>query len=246
MSQPHTFTAGGARRIVSTVRQAETSDLLASSSRNLPKSRLGPEAFVVARVTEVDSDDLALCSAVEQYWDSENNEMAELPNGRVWDGAEGNLSKVRSIDGSKAVVDQLITVGLKYGASGDYVWYIVPGGSKSFWAKITGNTSDGTNKWKYAWTEQERTSTGWQDLSGGRSGTTSTNFAINSIEANNDGTGIQGNSIDIDGTIFDDNSDLEIQAVQGDPVVRMYGDLLSDGSLVYTFQYVNAVDGECG
>ncbi|MGB1125533.1 MAG: hypothetical protein ACPG4Q_10035 [Phycisphaeraceae bacterium] len=116
----------------------------------------------------------------------------------------------------------------------------------TFWAKITGNAANGTNKWKYAWTEQERTSTGWQDLTGGRSGTTLADFALNSLEANNDGTGIQGNSIDIDGAVFTDNTDLEIQAVQGDPVVRMYVDLdVTAGGLAYSFEYVNAVDGEC-
>lgn len=117
----------------------------------------------------------------------------------------------------------------------------------AFWAKITGNAANGTNKWKYAWTEQERTSTGWQDLTGGRSGTTTTDFALNSLEANNDGTGIQGNSIDIDGAVFTDNTDLEIQAVQGDPVVWMHVDLdVTAGGLAYSFEYVNAVDGECG
>lgn len=116
----------------------------------------------------------------------------------------------------------------------------------AFWAKITGNAANGTNKWKYAWTEQERTSTGWQDLTGGRSGTTLADFALNSLEANNDGTGIQGNSIDIDGAVFTDNTGLEIQAVQGDPVVRMYVDLdVTAGGLAYSFEYVNAVDGEC-
>lgn len=121
---------------------------------------------------------------------------------------------------------------------------IIPG-QDSFWAKITGNAADGTNKWKYAWTEQQRTASGWQDLSGGRTGTTTTGFAVNGIEANNDGTGIQGNSVDIDGTIFDDNTDLEIQPVQGDPVVRMWVDADSSGALAYTFEYVNAIDGEC-
>ena len=115
-----------------------------------------------------------------------------------------------------------------------------------FWAKITGNAADGTNKWKYAWTEQERTSAGWQDLTGGRSGTTSTDFALNSLEASNSGSGVQGNSIDIDGAVFTDNSDLEIQPVQGDPVVRMYVEPeVTAGALAYSFEYVNAVDGEC-
>ena len=135
----------------------------------------------------------------------------------------------------------------KAGTSGDQ-WAIVhlePFHAESFWAKITGNAADGTNKWKYAWTEQQRTATGWQDLSGGRTGTTTTDFAVNANEANNSGAGVQGNSIDIDGTVFDDNSDLEIQPVQGDPVVRVWAEMSSTSTLVYTFEYVNAVDGEC-
>jgi hypothetical protein len=115
-----------------------------------------------------------------------------------------------------------------------------------FWAKITGSAANGDNKWKYAWTEQQRTADGFHDLSGGRSGTTSANPAYNSIEANNDDTGTQGNSIDIDGAVFDDNSGLAIQPVGGDPVVRMYADIADDGSTVYSFEYVNAVDGACG
>lgn len=114
-----------------------------------------------------------------------------------------------------------------------------------FWAKITGSASIGTNRWKYAWTEQRRTSTGFENLTSGRTGTTSTDFAINSVEANNDGTGIQGNSVDIDGTIFDDNTGLELQAVRGDPVVRMWVDTDADGNTAFTFEYVNAIDGEC-
>ena len=121
----------------------------------------------------------------------------------------------------------------------------VPNGETWFWAKITGNAANGTNKWKYAWSEQERASSGWSDLSDGRSGTTSTNFALNSIEANNDGAGIQGNSVDIDGPVFTDNSDLEIQPVQGDPVVRMWEEPDTNGGVAYSFEYVNAIDGEC-
>ena len=81
-------------------------------------------------------------------------------------------------------------------------------------------------------------------MTDGRAGTTSGDFAINSLEANNDGTGVQGNSIDIDGAVFTDNSGLEIQPVQGDPVVRMIVDII-DTAQLYTFEYVNAVDGEC-
>ncbi len=56
--------------------------------------------------------------------------------------------------------------------------------SPSFWARIAGNTLKGGASaiWQYGWVEQEATVSGWQDLSGGRSGTTSSNYAINALE----------------------------------------------------------------
>lgn len=119
-----------------------------------------------------------------------------------------------------------------------------------FWAKITGSAAvdtDDDRRWQYAWTEQERTSTGWQDLSGGRSGTTSADFALNSIEANNDDTATeQGNSIDFSSDIATGNEDMLLVPVRGNPVVRMWVEPeVTTGALAYSFEYVNAVDGEC-
>jgi hypothetical protein len=117
---------------------------------------------------------------------------------------------------------------------------------QSFFAKITGSSEISTNRWKYAWTEQQRTATGFQDKPNGRSGTTADRFAINSVEASNDGSDTEGNSVDVDGTIFDDNSGLEMQPVEGNPVVTMWFDYDDEGNPAYTFEYVNAIDGECG
>lgn len=118
---------------------------------------------------------------------------------------------------------------------------------KPFWAQITGSAaiSGASNRWKYSWFEVERTATGFQTKGGGRSGTTSERFAINSIEANNDDSNIEGNSVDLSGQIFTDNSGLELQAVRGTPVVRMWLEYDVDGNPAYTFEYVNAIDGEC-
>jgi hypothetical protein len=126
----------------------------------------------------------------------------------------------------------------------------------SFPAKITGSTAvpKGTspetycdNRYQYAWTEQQRTATGWQDLSGGRSGTTSSGFALNGDEANNpDDTAtprVMGNSID--------HADAEypatnwLQPVRGNPVVRMFVDVDDTGAVAYSFQYENAEQGAC-
>ena len=110
-----------------------------------------------------------------------------------------------------------------------------------FWAEVGDNTADGTNKWTYAVTEQTPTSGGFTALTDGRS----VSGVRNAAENSNGGTGIQGNSIDIDGTVFDDNSDLEIQPVQGSPVVWVTRYQTAADTYEYRFEYVNAVDGEC-
>lgn len=115
-----------------------------------------------------------------------------------------------------------------------------------FWAKITSSAEISAGRWKYAWTEQNRTATGFADMTDGRSGTTSENFAINACEANNDSAGVQGNSIDLDGQVFTDNDGLELQPVRGDPVVRIWVESDADGNPAFTFEYINAIDGECG
>ena len=73
--------------------------------------------------------------------------------------------------------------------------------SDGFWASITGNATDGTNRWKYAFSEVYKSSAGyggWATLSGGRSGTTSTNSARNTIEDMNTGADshVEGNGVD--------------------------------------------------
>lgn len=248
MSQiPHAFSKRGMQRAVAAIRAHEQNDPLAGAVRR-GRGRgggVGPEAFVVGRVTEVDAEDATLLSVKEQFWDDEEGDMIGLPAGRTWDGEDGNPAKVKAVDGHSRSVDDLVVLGFKMGADGTSVWYVLPGQASSFWAKITSSAADGTNKWKYAWTEQERTASGWQDKTGGRSGTTTTGFAINGLEASNSDAGVQGNSVDVDGTIFDDNTGLEVRPVEGNPVVRMWVDIDTSGDPAYTFEYVNAVDGEC-
>ena len=114
-----------------------------------------------------------------------------------------------------------------------------------FWAKIGANAADGTNRWKYAWTEQTKSSAGyggWGNLSGGRSGTTGISPARNSIEDMNDGTGVQGNGVDIDGTAFP--AGFSVQACPANNIVWM--ESVSVGTAVeYWFSYENGIDGTC-
>ncbi len=113
----------------------------------------------------------------------------------------------------------------------------------SFWAKIDGSSGGSGNKWDYDFTEVEFDGDSWTALENGRTGT-----AYNTLEANNDGSAVEGNSIDLSGQIFTDNSGLALKPVRGTPIVRMRiaQDSQPEASGgYYVFEYVNAIDGEC-
>lgn len=110
-----------------------------------------------------------------------------------------------------------------------------------FFAKITSSASLATNRWKYAWTEQQMNGDSWEDKSGGRSGTTSSNYALNLVEANNDGSGVQGNGVNLSNL----TGTFAIKAIAGDPVVQMHQKTDVNGTVKYYFSQVNAVDGTC-
>lgn len=115
----------------------------------------------------------------------------------------------------------------------------------SFWAKITGSLAmDGaSNRWQYAWSEQVRTATGWETPAGGRSGTTEEGFALNSVEANNDGAGVQGHGVDIDGADYP--AGFALKPIRGEPVRRMWQEIDTDGNVCYSFEATNTDDGTC-
>jgi len=75
------------------------------------------------------------------------------------------------------------------GTSGEQ-WAVVNLNSplEYFAAEITGSASLATNRWKYAWTEKEFDGDGLATLTGGRSGTTSTDYAVNIAETNHTST----------------------------------------------------------
>ena len=116
----------------------------------------------------------------------------------------------------------------------------------SFWAKITdawGIAIGVYNRWSYHWIEQERTATGFQDKPGGRFGDGSANAALNSYEMANTETGIQGNGINHGTSVYPPG--WLMRPVRGYPVVRMWVDVATDGSTVYTFSFPNAEEGVC-
>lgn len=114
--------------------------------------------------------------------------------------------------------------------------------ASGFYGLVGAASDDTTNVWTYAITEQVPVAGGYADLNGGRSLT----GIRNSIEDNNSGSGVQGNSIDLDGQVFTDNSGLEIQPIEGAPVVWVRRYQVDANTYEYRVEYVNAIDGECG
>jgi hypothetical protein len=119
-----------------------------------------------------------------------------------------------------------------------------------FFARITGNAEADTpaqNRWVYAWSEVEKTTAGyggWTTLSGGRSGTTSTDPARNTVEDMNDGAGVEGNGVDV-ANLDTDTYTFAIQPIPAGVIVRIYKVLLTTGAVEYWFALPNGVDGTC-
>lgn len=122
-------------------------------------------------------------------------------------------------------------------------------GDGGFWAKITGNASDGTNRYKYAWQEVVKTKTGyttasWEAKDPGLSGTTSETPARNTVEAPNISSGTLGNGVAIDSLV----GSFALKPVTTGVIVRMwraYVRVESEVVIEYWFSYENGIDGGC-
>lgn len=101
------------------------------------------------------------------------------------------------------------------------------------------------NRWHYAWTEMEFTGLGYdgiEELSSGRSGTTTDDYAINMAEAMNDSSGVQNDGTDIDGADYP--AGFAPQPTPADLIVRMYAALTPDG-IQHHFWWPTGHDGTC-
>lgn len=138
--------------------------------------------------------------------------------------------------------------------------------SESFLVKITGNAylarasiaigggssvSDVEYKWKYAWSEVERASAGtYAAVSGGRSGTTSSSYAINFAEEGNTSQYVWG--VDVTGESYP--LGFRPRPVGGggtanthrvDQIVEMHVGRNTDGTIFFWFDRIGSHDGDC-
>jgi len=126
--------------------------------------------------------------------------------------------------------------------------------TNSFLAKITGNAEITVNRYKYAWTEvivDGDDPTEFIDKTDGKTGTTSTDYALNGCEASNTEYDV-GSGVELDGEDYPTGFSMmaigQLFSDAGDKigvVVVMFEFADDDGSVRYLFNLVNSHDGEC-
>ncbi len=133
------------------------------------------------------------------------------------------------------------------------VWAIVrlgPATRDGYWARINGSADQTGNIWYYGFDEVAYDGTEWTAVPGGRYGDSldPNTYAINTAEAGNGSTGVQGNGVDV--SIL--NPGLSIQPAPDDVVVWMRdapgslpGSPPGSPPIRATFFYLNGVDGTC-
>jgi hypothetical protein len=121
------------------------------------------------------------------------------------------------------------------------------GGGGWFFAKIGAYSGDGDNKFKYTWTEVEKTDVGytvgaWSVLDGGRAGTEENGYyARNLTEYGNADTGTLGNGVAVASLV----GTFQIKPATSGIVVMMQQVVMTDGDSEYWFSYESGVDGAC-
>lgn len=107
-------------------------------------------------------------------------------------------------------------------------------------ARITDATLDGTNRWIYDWEEVRFEDD--EPVTTGAVRTSDTHGqAMNLREMLNDGTGVQGNGVDVANL----PSGFAIQPVSGRGAVILFGPYQDGGEDRWYFQSTNGVDGSC-
>lgn len=121
---------------------------------------------------------------------------------------------------------------------------------KPILARITGNASLATNRWKYAWTEVRLDGDDVVDVTNGRSGTTETDYAINLAEIQHTSTYAWG----VDITADDYPDGFAPRPVGGggaddthktDEVVEIHQRTDANGDRKYYFRAIGSHDGSC-
>ncbi len=130
-------------------------------------------------------------------------------------------------------------------------WAIVrlgPATRDGYWARIYGSADQSGHVWHYGFDEVAYDGTDWAAVPGGRYGDSidPNTHALNTAEAGNAPTGVQGNGVNVDNL----NPGLSIQPAPDNVVVWMRDEPIGGTTpgippVRATFFYLNGVDGTC-
>ena len=117
-----------------------------------------------------------------------------------------------------------------------------------FLARITGHSAItvGTAKWKYAWEEVRRDSITVATVSNvvpGRTGTTATNWAINTLEIDN--TSVSAYGYAVSGGLLVNADGYALKMIPTGTIVIMYMRRAVNGAVSFEFSAPNPIDGVC-
>lgn len=114
-----------------------------------------------------------------------------------------------------------------------------------FYAKITGSSPDGDNRYKYTWVEVVKLTNGyggWVERENGRVGTEGNGYyARNLVEDMNAATGTLGNGVDVSNLV----GTFALKPAPVNTIVQLMAVRTGEGSTEYWFSYENGIDGEC-
>lgn len=151
------------------------------------------------------------------------------------EAASGTRGRDRALRGGEAIKSQGVRPGEGAAAKGAGLQFI--------WAKITGSTaiSGATNRWTYTWTEVYVDDD--FDWVAGVRDSDDYGVAIAAVEAFNDGTGVEGNGVDMDNL----EGTFALQPLQGSPVMLLVGPYATSEATPFWViaGATNAIDGSC-
>lgn len=120
------------------------------------------------------------------------------------------------------------------------MWVATGSGEGGVWAKITGHTEISTNRWSYNLLKQDLKLLGtFAD-----DPAMTAYVGYNTIEANNDGSGIEGSGDDVS-TLPALGDDVELQPIGVGAVVRLRQYVDCDGLYQWLFTVPNNIGGTC-
>lgn len=248
------YSENGKRRIRDAVRKAEqTKNDVTGKKLADPKHH---SEFLLVKLTEMAPKEDGPPALPQRFSWKEQRRIESGAYEDVPEGREGLLTEnpaVLFLPTDSADVDDIVFVKrqpyLREGDNGpewEQVWVIIKG-DHNLWVKITGATPvpEKFNKWQYSWIEQiPELANVWKDKPGARSSATTGIQGHNTCEANNQETGRQGNSVDVDELPTGDPP-FALQPVSGSPIVRAEIRFDCEGDYHLFFQYENAVTGDC-